>query len=169
MSGYHEGNREIHNYITAKLRENSLLGYLSRKIERLPSVYRYLVPHSASSGMKPSSLASVKFSRTRHIRRRKEVWNLKVSSRITKKSIRCWPKTTLSTQSICPSIRSPFICVATHNTSPTPSPPSNQSHPILYKLPSNSTNIFYKRSIKPFLMTSKCWPFDSFWRRISIL
>ena len=153
MSGYHEDNRDIHNYITAKLRENSLLGYLSRKIERLPSVYRYLVPHSASSGMKPSSLASVKFSRTRHIRRRKEVLNLKASSRTTKKSIRCWPKTTLSTQSICPSTRSPSTCAATHNTSPISSPSSTQSHPILYNLPSSSTNIFCKRSIRLFLMT----------------
>ena len=102
MSDYHKSNRKIYDYITAKLRENSLLGYLSTKIERLPSVYRYGATHAASSGMKPSSTASVKFSRTRHIKRHKAVFSLKASSKTMKKFIKCQPRITLNIQLICP-------------------------------------------------------------------
>ena len=31
MSGYHADNKKIYDYITGKLRENSLLGYLGSK------------------------------------------------------------------------------------------------------------------------------------------
>jgi len=116
MSHYHEKNNLIYQYITAKLRENSLLRYLSTKIERLYSVYRYPLPHLASSGTKPSSPASAKFSRTRHIRRLKAVWSLKASSKTMKRFIKFSPKTTLSILSTCRSMRLTFIGVDTPNT-----------------------------------------------------
>ena len=89
MSCFHPENAKIYSYITAKLRENSLLRYLSDKCERLPTVYRYPPPHSASSGTKSSSPASVKFSRTRRINKLKAVCSLKVSSKTMKNCIRC--------------------------------------------------------------------------------
>ena len=147
MTPFHQQNRRIYDYVTAKLRENSLLGYLSTKIERLPSVYRYPPPHAASSGMKPSSPASVKFSRTRRIRKPKAVSSLKASSITMKKSIRCWPKTTLSIQWICPLTRSLSTPVGTLSTRFQLLPSLLKSIRVLLRLQRATTTTWEKRSI----------------------
>jgi hypothetical protein len=79
---------KVYDYISAKLRENSLLKYLGSKTERLPSVYRYPRPHSASSGMKPSSTASARFSRTRLTPIREEASKFKAFSKKIRKSMK---------------------------------------------------------------------------------
>jgi hypothetical protein len=109
MGAYHAENGKVYNYVTGKLRENSLLGYLGSKTERLPSVYRYPLPHSASFGMKPSSTASVTFSRTRLTSKPTELSTSKPFWTRIRTFTTSSPRTTWSTLWTCLSTRSLFI------------------------------------------------------------
>jgi hypothetical protein len=113
MWRYHGDNKKVYEYITVKLRENSLMEYLAPKTELLPSVYRYPPPHAASSGEKSSSTTSAKSSRTRPTWRTAAVESWRVSSRPTSSYTRCSLRTIFNTQWTSPSTKSMSIGAAT--------------------------------------------------------